>query len=314
MDLGKTLKFINLSIAVLLVLVLAAVYWIAYRPLPATSGQISAPVSAPAAIARDALGVPHITAGTWEDAIFLQGYTTAQDRLWQMDVLRRLAAGELSEVFGPSTLELDREARRMRMRRIAEDQVRALAPAERAIFAAYARGVNFFIETHRNALPLEFTVLRYDPRPWSILDSTLCGLQMYRSLTTTWREELRKMTMLQRGDPTAKASKTLTCSSNVGSGGPGYSFSDENLTSAMYPAGTVAMANAGPNTNGSQFFLVFQASQLPPDYTPFGTISAAGLAVLHKVATAGTTCTYAGAGGGVPRDKVVINSVAIAKD
>ncbi|HTB18664.1 MAG TPA: penicillin acylase family protein [Bryobacteraceae bacterium] len=190
-----------MSIAVLLVLVLAAVYWIAYRPLPATSGQISAPVSAPAAIARDALGVPHITAGTWEDAIFLQGYTTAQDRLWQMDVLRRLAAGELSEVFGPSTLELDREARRMRMRRIAEDQVRALAPAERAIFAAYARGVNFFIETHRNALPLEFTVLRYDPRPWSILDSTLCGLQMYRSLTTTWREELRKMTMLQRGDP-----------------------------------------------------------------------------------------------------------------
>jgi peptidyl-prolyl cis-trans isomerase B (cyclophilin B) len=120
--------------------------------------------------------------------------------------------------------------------------------------------------------------------------------------------------MLQCGDPTAKASKTLTCSSNVGSGGPGYSFDDENLTGATYPAGTVAMANAGPNTNGSQFFLVFQASQLPPDYTPFGTISAAGLAVLHKVATAGTTCTYAGAGGGVPRDKVVINSVAIAKD
>ena len=120
--------------------------------------------------------------------------------------------------------------------------------------------------------------------------------------------------MLQCGDPTAKGTKTLTCSSNVGSGGPGYSFDDENLTGATYPAGTVAMANAGPNTNGSQFFLVFQASQLPPDYTPFGTISAAGLAVLHKVATAGTTCTYAGAGGGVPRDKVVINSVAIAKD
>jgi peptidyl-prolyl cis-trans isomerase B (cyclophilin B) len=119
--------------------------------------------------------------------------------------------------------------------------------------------------------------------------------------------------MLQCGDPTAKATKTLTCSSNVCSGGPGYSFDDENLTSATYPAGTVAMANAGPNTNGSQFFLVFQASQLPPDYTPFGTISAAGEAVLHKVAGAGTTCTYAGAGGGVPRDKVVINSVTIAK-
>jgi peptidyl-prolyl cis-trans isomerase B (cyclophilin B) len=119
--------------------------------------------------------------------------------------------------------------------------------------------------------------------------------------------------MLQCGDPTAKGSTTLSCSSNVGSGGPGYSFEDENLTGAMYPAGTVAMANAGPNTNGSQFFLVFQASQLPPDYTPFGTIGAAGLTALHKVAAAGTTCTYAGAGGGVPRDKVVINSVTIAK-
>ena len=119
--------------------------------------------------------------------------------------------------------------------------------------------------------------------------------------------------MLQCGDPTAKGTKTLTCGSNVGSGGPGYTFADENLTGATYPAGTVAMANAGPNTNGSQFFLVFQASQLPPDYTPFGTISSAGLAVLHKVATAGTTCTYAGAGGGVPRDKVVINSVTVTK-
>ena len=73
MDFGRTLKFINLSIAVLLVLVLAAIYWTAYRPLPTTSGQISAPVSARATVARDSLGVPHITAGQWEDAIFLQG-------------------------------------------------------------------------------------------------------------------------------------------------------------------------------------------------------------------------------------------------
>ncbi len=198
---GRVLKFINLSIAVLLVLVLAAIYWTAYRPLPTVSGQISAPISERATVRRDALGVPHIAAGRWEDAIFMQGYTTAQDRLWQMDVLRRLAAGELSEVFGPATLELDREARGLRMRRIAEEHARTLPPADRAVFAAYARGVNYFIETHRNALPLEFTLLRYDPRPWSIVDSLLCGLQMYRSLTGTWREELRKMTMLAGGDP-----------------------------------------------------------------------------------------------------------------
>ena len=151
----------------MLVLGLVAAYWIAYRPLPQTSGQIAAPISARATVERDALGVPHIAAANWEDAIFLQGYVTAQDRLWQMDALRRLAAGELSEVLGPSTLELDREARRLRMRRIAEEHDRTLPPADRAVLAAYARGVNYFIETHRGRLPLEFTLLRYDPRPWT---------------------------------------------------------------------------------------------------------------------------------------------------
>jgi penicillin amidase len=211
--LGKALKFINLSIAVLLVLVLGVTYWIAYRPLPKTSGEISAPISAQAAVVRDALGVPHITAGGWEDAIFLQGYATAQDRLWQMDVLRRLAAGELAEIFGTATLELDRDARRLRMRRIAEEHVRTLPAADRAVFAAYARGVNYFIETHRSALPLEFTLLRYDPRPWSIVDSLLCGLEMYRSLTSTWREDLRKMAMFARGD---RAKMTLLYPARTG--------------------------------------------------------------------------------------------------
>jgi peptidyl-prolyl cis-trans isomerase B (cyclophilin B) len=118
--------------------------------------------------------------------------------------------------------------------------------------------------------------------------------------------------MLQCGDPTAKASQTLTCDGSAGSGGPAYQFADENLAGATYPAGTVAMANAGPDTNGSQFFLVFQDTTLPPSYTPFGTITQ-GLDVLRKVAQGGTTCTYPGAGGGVPKDKVAISSVAITK-
>ncbi len=200
MHLGRIVKFINLSIAVLLLIVLAAAYWFAYRPLPQTSGQISAPVSAKATVLRDALGVPHINAANWEDAIFLQGYVTAQDRLWQMDALRRLAAGELSEIVGPSALELDREARRLRMRRMAQEHYKTLPASDRAVLAAYARGVNYFIETHRGRLPFEFSILRYDPRPWSIEDSLLCGLQMYRNLTTTWREELQKSAMLASGD------------------------------------------------------------------------------------------------------------------
>lgn len=120
--------------------------------------------------------------------------------------------------------------------------------------------------------------------------------------------------MLQCGDPTAKASQTLSCSSaTLGTGGPGYEFASENLTGATYPAGTLAMANSGGTaTNGSQFFLVFKNTTLPPDYTPFGTITS-GLAILQNVAKAGTSCTYPQAGGGVPKEKVVIKSVTIKK-
>ena len=120
--------------------------------------------------------------------------------------------------------------------------------------------------------------------------------------------------MLQCGDPTATASATLNCSSNVvGTGGPGYEFASENLANATYPAGTVAMANAGgSDSNGSQFFLVYKNTDLGPDYTPFGTITS-GLGILQDVASAGTSCTYPGAGGGVPREKVIIDSVTITK-
>ncbi len=197
---SKVLKYINLSIAVLLLCGLFVVYWIAWRPLARVSGSIAAPISRRASVVRDALGVPHITAASWEDALFLQGFVTAQDRLWQMDALRRLAAGDLSEVIGPSTIEADRESKRLRMRRMAEEQTRTLPAADRAVLAAYARGVNYFIETHRGNLPLEFTLLGYQPRPWSEVDSILAGLQMYRNLTTTWPDEIQKQNLLAGGD------------------------------------------------------------------------------------------------------------------
>ena len=126
--------------------------------------------------------------------------------------------------------------------------------------------------------------------------------------------------MLQCGDPTAKASEKLSCSSTtLGTGGPGYEYASENLPTATsstasvtYKAGTLAMANGGGATNGSQFFLVFKNTTLGPDYTPFGTITS-GLNILQNVAKAGTSCTYAGAGGGVPKEKVTIDNVSIKK-
>ena len=103
--------------------------------------------------------------------------------------------------------------------------------------------------------------------------------------------------VLQCGDP-----------SGTGSGGPGYTFKDENLAGATYPKGTVAMANSGPNTNGSQFFLVFTDTQLPPSYTPFGKITS-GLDVLTKVAAGGVDGT---GGDGAPKIPVQLQKVTVA--
>ncbi len=197
---SSLLRLLNLSIAVLLIVLAAAVYWYAWRPLPQTSGEIAAPISAEAHIARDAQGTPHIQAATVEDALFLEGYAMAQDRLWQMDGMRRRAAGELAEVVGTAAVESDQEARRMNLRQIADAQEKQLPPAERAVMAAFARGLNYFIETHRDRLPLEFTLLGYDPRPWSVRDSILAGLEMYRALSNSWRGELLKQKMLATGD------------------------------------------------------------------------------------------------------------------
>ena len=109
--LNRLLKYLNVLIGLFVVVIIALIYWFAVRPLPKTSGAIQFLSDRPATATRDDLGVPHIKAATIEDALFVQGYVTAQDRLWQMDIMRRAAAGELSEVIGRATIELDREAR-----------------------------------------------------------------------------------------------------------------------------------------------------------------------------------------------------------
>ncbi len=124
--------------------------------------------------------------------------------------------------------------------------------------------------------------------------------QSYFSNTTCHRLTTTGIFVLQCGDPTG-----------TGTGGPGYEFSDENLAGAAYPAATVAMANAGPNTNGSQFFLVYKNTPLPPSYTPFGTI-VSGLNVIQQVAKAGSDNSN-GTGDGHPKEKVEIESVTIKK-
>jgi penicillin amidase len=197
---ARTVKIVNIAIAVLLAAALALVYWYVWRPLPQRSGTIDAPLLSGATVSFDTHGEPHIRAASLEDALFLQGYVTAQDRLFQMDALRRYAGGSLAEILGPGLLESDRESRKLRMRRVAEDAYVTLPAADRAAFAAYTRGVNQFIATHRNNLPVEFTLLNYQPRPWSVVDCLLLCLHMYRSLTTTWKDEIVKHNLMAQGD------------------------------------------------------------------------------------------------------------------
>lgn len=178
----------------------AASWWFLWRPGTGLSGESPAPVAAEVRIERDRLGVPHIAAASIEDALFAQGYATAQDRLWQMDSLRRLAAGELAEIAGKGALTLDLRSRQLRMRWLAERWAAALPATQRALLAAYARGVNFFLEQNLNRLPPEFALLGYAPRPWRIADTLLCALEMNRTLSGNWEHDLLKHRMARAGE------------------------------------------------------------------------------------------------------------------
>ena len=161
--------------------------------LPQLDGAIQlAGLSAPVEVLRDARGVPHLRASSVQDLFFAQGYVTAQDRLWQMDLSRRLAEGELSEVFGERTLRLDIENRTLGFRQVSERALAELNPEARAQLTAYANGVNAFIASHRHRLPIEFQLVNYQPRPWREIDSLGVALNMAKTLNTTWRTDLMR--------------------------------------------------------------------------------------------------------------------------
>jgi penicillin amidase len=175
----------------------AGVYWRWSRAaLPKLDGHAQLPgLAAPATIRRDALGVPHIQAASMLDAVRAQGYATAQDRLWQMDLLRRRAKGELAEAFGEGALRADREARTLGLGYVARESVGALDPDARGLLEAYAAGVNAFVASHRDALPLEFRLLRYEPRPWEAADTIAVGKLLALDLAQGWEAEAFRATV-----------------------------------------------------------------------------------------------------------------------
>jgi penicillin amidase len=194
----------------------ASVLWLkkAMREqLPILDGDLQLPgLSAPVVVRRDARGVPHIQATTMEDLVEAQGFVVAQDRLWQMDMARRFAAGELAELLGPGVVEHDKLQRILQIRPTAERLTATMPADQKRLVEAFSRGVNAYITTHQNNLPAEFQLLDYKPRPWQPVDSWLVTLNMVARLDTLypWKLEREKVEARLAPNLTAQLYPTTT--------------------------------------------------------------------------------------------------------
>ena len=158
-------------------------YFLAHSALPQLDGIVQVRgLSTQVTVTRDGHGVPTIEASNLKDLFFAQGYVAAQDRLWQMDIMRRFAAGELAEILGDDFLKHDREQRILGLRIAAQKAIEIAPDEDRSRFEAYAQGVNAYIESHRDRLPLEFRILHYSPHLWTAEDSSLIAAQMVKDL------------------------------------------------------------------------------------------------------------------------------------
>lgn len=147
-------------------------------------------------VRRDSRSIPYIEAKTDADAYFAQGYTTASDRLFQMDLMRRLSRGETAEIFGRTVLEEDKRWRRFNFAKIAEESLKFMAPELQAALDSYAKGVNAYIATlDDKTMPVEFRILQYKPREWKPSDTIIIGKILSDALSSTWRNDIMRLSM-----------------------------------------------------------------------------------------------------------------------
>ncbi len=185
--------------------VLAAIgsYLYLRQSLPQVEGEVRlAGLKAPVEVLRDRYGIPHIYAASLEDASFALGFVHAQDRLWQMEMNRRIAAGRLSEVVGAAGLEIDRFLRTLGVRRAAEANLKGLDSETLRLLEAYAAGINAFLATDP-VLPVEFWLTGARPEPWTPADSVAWAKMMAWEVGGNWRYEVLRM-RLARNVPLAR--------------------------------------------------------------------------------------------------------------
>ncbi len=198
----KWLRRVLAGLLVLAILVGGGGYLWLSGSLPKLDGTVTvAGVEQPVEIIRDRFGVPHIYAQSLADASFALGYAHAQDRLWQMEMSRRIGAGRLSELFGAQSLNIDKFLRTLGVYRAAARDAAALDGDTRAALAAYAAGVNAFLDGRDGALPPEFLILGVSPEPWTPADSLVWAKMMAFDTSTNWRNELLRARMATRLSP-----------------------------------------------------------------------------------------------------------------
>ncbi len=172
------------------------------QPTPQKNGTLHLrDLHEPVNIFTDSAGVPHIYAHNEDDLYFAQGYLHAQERLWQMELNRRLGAGRLSELFGTVALETDRFCRRLGMHRAAAAEVERLSEHDRRVLEAYANGVNAFIEHNGRKLPVEFTLLGLKPEPWRPVDSIQWAKVQGWNLSGNWETEIIRARLVTKLGP-----------------------------------------------------------------------------------------------------------------
>ena len=180
---SRRLLWLLLGVVLVVAGAIAYAYYVGHSALPQLDGRL--PVSgltSMVTVTRDGHGVPTIEAAGLEDLFFAQGYVTAQDRLWQMDVLRRFGGGELSEILGEDLLKVDREQKVLGLRAAATKALETASPRDRSFFEAYARGVNAYISSRVHNLPIEFRILGYSPTQWKPEDSLVIANEMVKDL------------------------------------------------------------------------------------------------------------------------------------
>jgi penicillin amidase len=196
----RVFKVVGVVILALLLALVAAGFWYRSASQPDIDGRQTVPgLSAPIDIVRDAEGIPHIYAKSADDAYFGLGFVHAQDRLWQLELNRRIPAGRMSEILGPNAIPTDRFLRTLGVRRNAEQILANLAPEARRALEAYARGVNAYLAGRSGPLPPEFILTGAAvPAPWEPVDSLGWQTMMAWDLGANWTKEILRMRLSQK--------------------------------------------------------------------------------------------------------------------